>query len=70
MHEILVLRATPRSTSTSFEWMMRLRGDMACFHEPFGEAWYDGDDAQRPLCVDSVRYCSEWETFTVPGSLS
>ncbi len=27
---------------------MRMRGDMACFHEPFGEAWYQGDDARAP----------------------
>jgi hypothetical protein len=45
MNPIYVLWATPRSTSTAFEWMMRMRGDMACFHEPFGEAWYRGDDS-------------------------
>ncbi len=56
MHEIIVLWATPRSTSTAFEWMMRMRGDMACFHEPFGEAWYQGDDALWPrLTPDSPR---------------
>lgn len=27
MHSILALWATPRSTSTAFEWMMRQRGD-------------------------------------------
>ena len=48
MHPIYVLWATPRSTSTAFEWMMRMRGDMASFHEPFGEAWYQGDDALWP----------------------
>ncbi len=48
MHEILALWATPRSTSTAFEWMMRMRGDLACFHEPFGEAWYQGEDARAP----------------------
>lgn len=40
MNPIYILWATPRSTSTAFEWMMRMRGDMACFHEPFGEACY------------------------------
>ena len=50
------LWATPRSTSTAFEWMMRMRGDLACFHEPFGEAWYQGDDARAPrLHADSPR---------------
>jgi len=48
MHKILALWATPRSTSTAFEWMMRMRGDMTCFHEPFGEAWYQGEDARWP----------------------
>ena len=27
---------------------MRMRGDMTCFHEPFGEAWYKGEDARWP----------------------
>ena len=48
MHPILVLWGTPRSTSTAFEWMMRTRGDMTCFHEPFGEAWYQGEEALWP----------------------
>ena len=56
MHPIYVLWATPRSTSTAFEWMMRMRGDMACFHEPFGECWYQGDDALAPrLTAESPR---------------
>ncbi len=48
MNTIVVLWATPRSTSTAFEWMMRMRGDMTCFHEPFGEAWYQGPEARAP----------------------
>ncbi len=48
MHKILVLWAIPRSTSTAFEWMMRMRGDMACFHEPFGEPWYQGETPLWP----------------------
>jgi hypothetical protein len=56
MRKILVLWAVPRSTSTAFEWMMRMRGDMTCFHEPFGEAWYQGEDPLWPrLDADSVR---------------
>lgn len=43
MHKILALWAVPRSTSTAFEWMMRQRGDLDCLHEPFGEAWYQGE---------------------------
>ena len=53
MHPIYILWATPRSTSTAFEWMMRMRGDLACFHEPFGEAWYQGDDARAPRLDDA-----------------
>lgn len=56
MNKILALWATPRSTSTAFEWMMRMRGDMACFHEPFGEAWYQGEEPLWPrLQPDSPR---------------
>ncbi len=48
MNKILVLWGVPRSTSTAFEWMMRMRGDMQCFHEPFGEAWYHGENPMWP----------------------
>lgn len=44
MTRILALWATPRSTSTPFEWMMRERGDFSCHHEPFNEAYYYGAD--------------------------
>ena len=43
MYPIIALWAVPRSTSTAFEWMMRQRGDLDCLHEPFGEAWYQGE---------------------------
>lgn len=56
MYPIYILWAVPRTTSTAFEWMMRMRGDMTCFHEPFGECWYQGDDALAPrLDADSPR---------------
>jgi hypothetical protein len=56
VHKILALWATPRSTSTAFEWMMRMRGDMTCFHEPFGEPWYQGEEPLWPrLKPDSPR---------------
>ncbi len=54
-HPICFLWATPRSTSTAFEWMMRQRGDMACFHEPFGMAWYQGPDARAPRAAPRER---------------
>lgn len=44
MHRLIALWAVPRSTSTAFEWMMRQRGDLECLHEPFGEAWYQGEE--------------------------
>jgi hypothetical protein len=65
-HRILALWAVPRSTSTAFEWMMRVRGDMDCWHEPFGEVWYQGESPDWPrLEADSVRtpgltYRSRW----------
>lgn len=56
MNKIVALWAVPRSTSTAFEWMMRQRGDMDCLHEPFGEAWYQGEDPLWPrLQADSLR---------------
>lgn len=56
MHKILALWAIPRSTSTAFEWMMRQRGDMDCLHEPFGEAWYQGENPLWPrLTTESKR---------------
>ena len=56
MHPIYAMWVTPRSTSTAFEWMMRMRGDLHCFHEPHSEAWYQGDDAGWPrLVADSPR---------------
>ena len=56
MNKILALWAVPRSTSTAFEWMMRQRGDLNCFHEPYGEAWYQGEEPLWPrLTEDSVR---------------
>ncbi|MEM9348996.1 MAG: sulfotransferase family protein [Pseudomonadota bacterium] len=47
-YPIYALWAVPRSTSTAFEWMMRQRGDLDCLHEPFGEAWYQGEDPLWP----------------------
>lgn len=56
MHKIVALWAVPRSTSTAFEWMMRQRGDMTCLHEPYGEAWYQGEAPLWPrLAPDSLR---------------
>ena len=65
MHKIIALWAIPRSTSTAFEHMMRQRGDLDCLHEPFGEAWYQGEAPLWPrfkegekttpgLTIDSV----------------
>jgi len=35
---------------------MRMRGDLRCFHEPFGEAWYQGEAPLWPRLTDeSVR---------------
>ena len=47
MSKILALWATPRSTSTAFEQVMSNRGDMRCFHEPYNEAFYRGEDRRN-----------------------
>lgn len=52
MSKILALWATPRSTSTAFEWMMRQRGDFACHHEPFNELYYYGEDRRSQRDAD------------------
>jgi len=52
MKKILALWAVPRSTSTAFEWMMRQRGDLTCLHEPYGEAWYQGENPLWPRFRD------------------
>ncbi len=47
--------------------MMRQRGDYSCWHEPFGEAWYQGEDPLWPrLRTDSPRtagltFASVWQ---------
>ena len=48
----LTLWATPRSTSTAFEWMMRQRGDFTCFHEPWNELYYYGEDRRSERDAD------------------
>lgn len=53
MYPIYALWAVPRSTSTAFEWMMRQRGDLHCFHEPFGEVWYFGTERRVPRPNDT-----------------
>ena len=65
MNRILALWAIPRSTSTAFEWMMRQRGDFSCHHEPFGEAWYYGEDNRTPRAntvgvKPGLSYASVW----------
>jgi len=47
MNRMLALWATPRSTSTAFERVMSNRGDLACFHEPYSEAYYYGEDRRN-----------------------
>ena len=69
MANIVALWAVPRSTSTAFEWMMRQRGDITCLHEPFGEAWYQGETPLWPrvrddsLRVPGLTLESVWDTM-------
>lgn len=55
LHPIIVLWAVPRSTSTAFEMAMRQRGDMTCFHEPFGAVWHCGEE-EDSSCPENHRY--------------
>ena len=62
----LTLWATPRSTSTAFEWMMRQRGDFTCFHEPWNELYYYGVDrrSDRDAHVEARpdhTYAATWD---------
>ncbi len=38
---------------------MRMRGDFECFHEPFGEVWYQGEEPLWPRATD--------DSFRTPG---
>jgi hypothetical protein len=40
MHPIIALWSQPRSMSTAMERVMRERGDLTCFHEPFMYYYY------------------------------
>jgi len=67
-NRFLTLWATPRSTSTAFEWMMRQRGDFECFHEPWNELYYYGQDRQsdRDAHVEARAghtYAGVWKTL-------
>ena len=72
-NRMLVLWATPRSTSTAFEWMMRQRGDFRCLHEPFGVPYYRGADRRTTRFDEnpqdmSVTYDGTWREIGADGS--
>lgn len=48
MHKIIALWAHPRSMSTATERIMRERGDLTCFHEPFMHDYYVGQGRDFP----------------------
>jgi len=48
MSKILALWGVPRGTTTAFTWMMSARGDFDCYHEPFGRAYYQGENPLSP----------------------
>lgn len=65
MHPIIALWSHPRSMSTAMERVMRERGDLICFHEPFMYDYYINRkirvmphfDAEkgRPVTFEAVR---------------
>ena len=73
MNKILALWAVPRSRSTAFEHMMRVRGDYTCLHEPFGEAWYQGEDRRCPPQrfgdpTPGLTFASVWKNLQIRAS--
>jgi len=65
MHPIIALWSHPRSMSTALERLMRERGDLACFHEPFMYDYYVGRrvrvmphfevDPEKPRTYEAIR---------------
>jgi len=47
MFPLIALWCHPRSMSTAMERMMRARGDVTCFHEPFMYHYYLGENRGR-----------------------
>lgn len=54
-HRVIALWGVPRSVSTAFERVMRARGDLEVFHEPFLAFYYHGEERA------SERYAGERE---------
>ena len=57
MNKIIALWGVPRSVSSAFNQMMANRGDVSAYHEPFGEAYYYGEDrlSEREILDSNVR---------------
>lgn len=65
MHPIIALWSHPRSMSTAIERVMRERGDLACFHEPYMYYYYVERavrvmphfdvDAEKPRTYEAIR---------------
>lgn len=62
-HPIVALWAVPRSVSTAFERMMRERGDVTVFSEPFSSYYYFGPERVSSRFAD--REPDPGETFDV-----
>lgn len=75
MHKIIALWAHPRSMSTATERIMRERGDLTCFHEPFMHDYYVGQGRDfpgfepiegHPTTYDGILQMLEREAVTRP----
>ena len=65
VHKLIALWCHPRSLSTAFERVMRERGDLTCFHNPFMYWYYLGrgerrfasfePDPDKPTSYDDIR---------------
>ena len=69
MNKIIALWGVPRSVSSAFNQMMANRGDVSAYHEPFGEAYYYGEDrlSERETLDSNIRpgvtYQSIWDNI-------
>jgi len=48
MPDILAVWSVPEANTEVFEWMMHQRRDIRCYHEPFGQAWHQGESPLKP----------------------
>lgn len=69
MKKILALWATPRSTSTAFECMMRERGDFKVLDEPFGLSFYYSEERRNATRYPDIELNSQYNFSSILKNL-